>query len=252
MANVVKKNQTADIPTKTGNKYSYQYVDIAQIHEYLEENNMSYYQYIEQIDGSDYIMTVKIIDGQEQPPLRGARIVDATLYGNDNPAQKQGSAITYARRYSLLMAFGLATEDDDAISLNDLSDSSDEEKEPTKEDAEKYVINFGKYRGKKLIDIVQKDEWYKNYLLGTDNNEYLKKCINLLDESDASKEHDSRMKLMNEITSLEFETDTAHEDMLAHFKVNSITELSIKQLSECKEILEKKLYKQIKTDEIKK
>lgn len=118
MANTVKKNQTADIPTKSGGKYSYQYVDIAQIHEYLESIGASYYQYIDRIDDSDYIMTVKIIDGKEQQPLRGARIVDATLYGNDNPAQKQGSAITYARRYSLLMAFGLATEDDDAQSLN--------------------------------------------------------------------------------------------------------------------------------------
>ena len=29
----LKKNQTAEIPTKNGNKYSYQYIDIAQIHE---------------------------------------------------------------------------------------------------------------------------------------------------------------------------------------------------------------------------
>lgn len=128
MANVVKKNQTADIPTKNGNKYSYQYVDIAQIHEYLESIGASYYQYIDRIDNDDYIMTVKIIDGKEQPAIRGSRVVDATLYGNDNPAQKQGSAITYARRYSLLMAFGLATEDDDANSLNKFKD---EEHKPT-------------------------------------------------------------------------------------------------------------------------
>ena len=118
METKVKKNQTAEIPTKSGGKYSYKYVDIAQIHDYLDENNMSYYQYIDRIDGDDYIMTVKVIDGKESQPLRGSRVVDATLYGNDNPAQKQGSALTYARRYSLLMAFGLATEDDDAQSLN--------------------------------------------------------------------------------------------------------------------------------------
>jgi len=35
-----------------------------------------------------------------------------------NPAQDYGSALTYARRYSLLLAFGLATADDDAASLN--------------------------------------------------------------------------------------------------------------------------------------
>ena len=105
----VQKNKTAD----TG-KYSYQYVDIAQIHDYLEKIGARYYQFIDRIDGDDYVMTVRIIDGVEQPPLRGARVVDATLVGVDNPAQQQGSALTYARRYSLLMAFGLATEDDDA------------------------------------------------------------------------------------------------------------------------------------------
>ena len=113
MAGTVSKNKTA-----SAGKYSYKYVDIAQIHDYLESINASYYQYVERLDGDDYIMTVKIIDGVEQQPLRGARVVDATLVGNSNPAQQQGSALTYARRYSLLMAFGLATEDDDAQSLS--------------------------------------------------------------------------------------------------------------------------------------
>ena len=110
----VQTNKTANIK----DKYSYQYVDIAQIHKYLGEKGWSYYQYIERIDGDDYVMTVRIIDGEEKPPLRGARVVDATLVGVDNPAQEQGSALTYARRYSLLMAFGLATEDNDAQGLS--------------------------------------------------------------------------------------------------------------------------------------
>lgn len=109
MADTVKKNQVAN----TG-KYSYKYVDIAQIHEYLQSIGASYYQFIDRLEGDDYIMTVKIIDGKESQPLRGAKVVDAKLNGVVNPAQEQGSALTYARRYSLLMAFGLATEDDDA------------------------------------------------------------------------------------------------------------------------------------------
>lgn len=113
MADTVKKNQVAN----TG-KYSYKYVDIAQIHEYLQSIGASYYQYIDRLEGDDYIMTVKIIDGKESQPLRGAKVVDAKLNGVVNPAQEQGSALTYARRYSLLMAFGLATEDDDAQSLS--------------------------------------------------------------------------------------------------------------------------------------
>lgn len=99
-------------------KYSYKYTDIAQIHEYLESKSITYYQYIEPENGNDYVMTVPIIEGKELAPRRGCRVTDATLVGISNPAQEQGSAITYARRYSLLMAFGLATEDDDAQSLS--------------------------------------------------------------------------------------------------------------------------------------
>lgn len=115
METTVSKNKTA----KIGEKYSYKYVDIAQIHEYLDSIGMHYYQFIDRIDGDDYIMTVKVdSDGNEGKPLRGCRVVDATLVGVSNPAQEQGSALTYARRYSLLMAFGLATEDDDAQGMS--------------------------------------------------------------------------------------------------------------------------------------
>lgn len=115
----VKKNQTAEVKTKSGNNYSYKYVDIAQIHDYLEGINARYIQKIERIETDDYIMTKRCFDNKwEEEWIQGCKVVDATLFGTDNPAQQQGSALTYARRYSLLMAFGLATEDDDAQSLS--------------------------------------------------------------------------------------------------------------------------------------
>lgn len=99
--------------------YGYKYTELAQINEYLEANGISYYQVTETDEktGRDYIVTVPIIDGKAQEPRRGSWIPDVTLSGKSNPAQELGSGITYARRYSLLMAFGLATEDDDAESL---------------------------------------------------------------------------------------------------------------------------------------
>jgi hypothetical protein len=100
--------------------YGYKYTELSEIHNYLEQNNMKYYQEIETgANGEDYILTYRFIDGKwEEKPKRGCRVVNATLQGIKNPAQEQGSALTYARRYSLLMAFGLATEDDDAQSLS--------------------------------------------------------------------------------------------------------------------------------------
>lgn len=111
--------------------YGYKYTELAEIHKYLEENNMRYYQEIETDvnTGNDYIMTYRFIDGKwEDKPKRGCKVVDATLQGVKNPAQEQGSALTYARRYSLLMAFGLATEDDDAQSLSQKKNKTKEDK----------------------------------------------------------------------------------------------------------------------------
>lgn len=109
MANNITKNKSG---------YGYKYADLAKTNEYLESIGISYYQYIETDErGIDYIITVPIKDGKELPPRRGCRVAQATLSGKSNPAQEQGSALTYARRYSLWMAFGLATEDDDGAAL---------------------------------------------------------------------------------------------------------------------------------------
>ena len=231
----LKKNQKAEIPTKNGSKYSYQYVDIAQIHEYLEENNMSYYQYIDRINDDDYIMTVPIINGEEKAARRGSRVVQATLMGNNNPAQEQGSALTYARRYSLLMAFGLATEDDDAQSLSS-------KKEPTKEDAEKYTIAFGKHKGKKLIDLVNDEDNYIDWLVKNSNDEYLLKCIELLTGivKPTEEEQDERLGLTQRLQTLIVEKGVDLDAMLEYYKVDNTNKLSNKQLIELIERFEKR------------
>lgn len=109
--------------------YNYKYTELADINEYIEKIGERYYQYIEPNDnGNDYIMTVRVIDGKPTEPIRGCKIVNATLQGKSNPAQEYGSALTYARRYSLLMAYGLATTDDDASTF----DNAKEEKPATK------------------------------------------------------------------------------------------------------------------------
>lgn len=110
MASNLKKNQQG---------YGYKYTDLAAINDFLHSQGIGYSQYIEtsEVNGEDYIFTVPVVDGVVQPARRGCRIPQATLSGKSNPAQEYGSALTYARRYSLLLAFGLATEDDDGESL---------------------------------------------------------------------------------------------------------------------------------------
>lgn len=225
----IKKNQVADIPTKNGNKYSYQYVDIAQIHEYLESENMSYYQYIDRIDNDDYIMTVRIINGEEKPPLRGSRVVDATLFGNDNPAQKQGSALTYARRYSLLMAFGLATEDDDANSLNKPTEPTIN----TKEEALKITLNFGKYKGQTLEEI-KEDESYLEWLFDNSKDENMVKAVSLVTgwEIKTEDEWKKSVQLLANIKKLMNDKNVLPDEVNDKFgkKSNEMTDEELKEV----------------------
>ena len=111
--------------TAKGTKFSYKYTDLATIHEELETQGITYYQYTEYDEKAqaDYIYTViKYSDAEEGKPLRGVKIVSGSTLSGGNSAQEYGSALTYARRYSLLMALGWATEDDDAASVGSASE----------------------------------------------------------------------------------------------------------------------------------
>lgn len=212
--------------------YGYKYTDLAQIHEYLEKNNMRYYQEIETDERNryDYILTYRYIDGKwEEKPKRGCRVVDAVLSGIKNPAQEQGSALTYARRYSLLMAFGLATDDDDAQSLTMPSIS-------TLKEAKAYKLTFGKYANKTLAEV---PENYLQWLFENTKDENIRTACDFIMTHTTSED----INLLAQMEELIVKTDTDREKLYKNYGVSSNAEMTEEQIKNAIEVLKKKMNK---------
>jgi hypothetical protein len=232
-----EKNETVKTTLKKNKEgYGYKYTELAEINKYCEENGITYTQEIEtcEINQKDYIITYVTKDGVTTKH-RGCQIVEAVLQGIKNPVMAYGSSITYCRRYSVLMALGLATEDDDAASLT-------EKREVTKEDAESYVFQFGKHKGKKLIELVEEGSNYIDWLLNNSNDEYLLKCIELLtgQVKPTDEEMDGHIALTLKLQELIVAKDVDLDATLDYYKVDNTLKLSNAQLKELIERLEKR------------
>ena len=232
MSNTITKNRTAKIPTKSGKEYSYTYTDLASINKWLDENGLDYYQEIEtnETNGKDYIMTYRYINGEwEEKPKRGCQVVDAILTGNSNPVQQYGSSLTYCRRYSLCLAFGLAMEDNDGASLSEM----------TKEQAEKYTINFGKHKGELLTELVKEHDPYIDWLLNNSKDLELLKAIELLTgrTPKTEEELDERLELTEKLQRIIVDKELDVDKICEYYKVKRVSELSNEQV---KEIIEKR------------
>ena len=217
--------------TKKTEGYGYKYTELADINKYCEENDIRYYQEIEtnEVNQKDYIITYLIYGDKDKTRHRGCQIVEARLSGINNPVQAYGSSLTYCRRYSLLMALGLATEDDDGASLSEM----------TKEQAEKYVIDFGKHKGQLLNDLVKDNDPYIDWILNNSNNQSILKAIELLTGRTPKTEEqwDERIELDKKLQEIIVTKDLDVEKICEYYKVKRTSELSDEQI---KEIIEKR------------
>ena len=215
---------------KKSEGYGYKYTELADINKYCEDNNIRYYQEIEtnEINQKDYIITY-ITKDEETTKHRGCQIVEARLSGINNPVQAYGSSLTYCRRYSLLMALGLATEDDDGASLSEM----------TKEQAEKYTINFGKHKGELLTELVKEHDPYIDWLLNNSKDEGLLKAIELLTGRvpKTEEEQDERLELTEKLQRIIVDKEQDKKKICEYYKVKRVSELSNEQV---KEIIEKR------------
>ncbi len=157
-----------------------------------------------------------------------------------NKIQALGGTETYSRRYLYMAAFDIIE--------NDMFDSTTEQNEiNTLEEAEKYVLTFGKYNGRLLKEVCEEDDKYINWLFGSEKtDEVVKKCITLLTGKVelSDEEEEEKLTLMASINTLVALTGSDFTKIREHYKVKSTADMTIEQLKDCKANLEKKKEKE--------
>ena len=114
--------------------------------------------------------------------------------------------------------------------------------EVTQADADNYTLTFGKYKGKKLKELYEEEPNYIEWMINNTNDERMLKLIQMATGIHIPSEEESkqRIELLNTINNLVLDTDTDLDELKNYFKVQSLNELTIAQLTKCKTILEKK------------
>ncbi len=115
----------------------------------------------------------------------------------------------------------------------------------TEEDANKYIVNFGRNKGKTFKEIEETDPKWLDWLINNTQDENMLEMIRLATgrKIPSVEESDLRIKILAEINDLILDTDTDIEDIHKHYKINSLNQLSIDQLQGVKEALQTKLNK---------
>ena len=181
--------------------------------------------------------TAVLFDGDERIENVAYAREEATKKGMDG-SQITGASSSYARKYALNGLFLIDdVKDSDTTNVG-------ENGEPTLEDAKKYVINFGKkHPGELLVDVYEKDYNFIEWAYNNRDDEYLKKCIDLLDKEKKvePKTDDERLKLIVKFEKLILTTNTDKEQLYGYYKVNNNSEMSNEQLQDAISLMEKKL-----------
>lgn len=113
----------------------------------------------------------------------------------------------------------------------------------TQEEADSYTLTFGKYTGKTIKEVFEKDSQYIEWILGNKTDARLLKIIELVTGLTIPSEEEQQANLtkITKVMELVRETGTDLENMLKAFKVNDLTKMNDKQLDLAIKKLEEKL-----------
>ena len=114
--------------------------------------------------------------------------------------------------------------------------------ELTQEEAEEYILTFGKYKGMTLKQIEEKDHKYIEWIMYNTKDERLLKIIELTlgYAVPSEEEQEYRLDLIQQIMNMIDEKEIDFEKLKTKFNVESVSELDTKTLKELVVYLEGK------------
>lgn len=117
--------------------------------------------------------------------------------------------------------------------------------EATLEDAEKWTFSYGKHKGETMREVLESDYQYVKWYMTNKANDYDNKCYEFLTGEHIPTEEESmeRIALINKLNELVEETECDYDALLNHYGVKSNNQMTISQLKEATDNLEKRLEK---------
>lgn len=114
---------------------------------------------------------------------------------------------------------------------------------PSQEEADNYKLTFGKYKDKTLKEIDKVDSKYIDWMLNNTKDERLITMIGMATGRKIPTEEEVKesIVLTSKIKNLLVDTDYDMQDIYDQYDINSLNELTILQLRECVDMLEKRL-----------
>ena len=176
------------------------------------------------------VFKAKVLDGNQHLLATGtayekenSTFINKTSYIENCETSAIGRALGIAG-FGIDVSVASAEEVQNAINNQTIS----------KEDAEEYKINFGKYSGKTIKEIYEEKPEYVEWLMNNTKDETIVKVIEIVTGlvKPSEEELDNRAWLLASIQTLEMQKNVDHSKALKHYKVNSDKEMTIEQLED--------------------
>lgn len=112
---------------------------------------------------------------------------------------------------------------------------ANQNKDITLEEAQEYVLTFGKHAGEKLSEV---DKSYLVWLRENGKDDYIKALVNLLIPLPSEEEQKEMLELIEDINELLDINEIEREKLYKHYGVSSNNEMTLEQLRDAKTRLE--------------